>query len=164
MEFIRIETVTKDATYKATFTVATKSFTVKFYDESGVNYTPITVSYGMEAVYPNATPTKTPTKQYSYIFYGWVTEVGGEIIANLSSVYSDMSVYAKFTETERQYAITWLNYDNTPLLVSTFKYDEMPKYEGDAPAKPADEQFSYTFSGWSPEIVKVTEDTSYKAQ
>ena len=39
----------------------------------------------------------------------------------------------------------------------------MPVYEGETPVKAEDEQFTYQFSGWTPEIAEVTGDATYIA-
>lgn len=39
----------------------------------------------------------------------------------------------------------------------------MPEYKGTTPIKKPDAQNSYEFTGWSPEIAKVTGEVTYKA-
>ena len=39
----------------------------------------------------------------------------------------------------------------------------MPQYTGSTPARPDDEEYTYTFSGWTPAIVAATEDATYTA-
>jgi hypothetical protein len=62
------------------------------------------------------------------------------------------------------YTITFLNYDGTELQVLTdVEEGTMPVYTGVTPTKPSNEQYTYTFNGWSPEIVEATEDATYTA-
>lgn len=45
------------------------------------------------------------------------------------------------------------------------KEGSVPAYTGETPAKHHDTAgYYYAFSGWSPEVVEATEDTSYTAQ
>ena len=60
--------------------------------------------------------------------------------------------------------ITWQNYDGSTLKTEQVNYGETPSYSGETPTKPATEQYTYTFSGWSPAVTAVTEDQTYTAQ
>ena len=61
------------------------------------------------------------------------------------------------------FTITWKNYDGTVLAENLVAYGATPVYEGETPEKPADAQYTYTFSGWTPEIVPVTGNATYTA-
>ncbi|MFA6861701.1 MAG: leucine-rich repeat protein [Bacilli bacterium] len=62
------------------------------------------------------------------------------------------------------YTITWVNYDGTILEVND-KVEEntKPVYTGKDPEKKGDAKASYTFSGWSPEVVNATSNATYTA-
>ena len=62
------------------------------------------------------------------------------------------------------YTITFLNYDGSELQVLTeVKEGTMPEYTGETPTRPDDEQYTYIFTGWTPEIVAVTANATYTA-
>ena len=62
------------------------------------------------------------------------------------------------------YTVDFMNYDDTLLLSLSVPHGSMPEYSGETPVKPYDEQYSYTFTGWSPELVPATADAVYTAQ
>lgn len=62
-----------------------------------------------------------------------------------------------------EYKITFVNWDGAELQSGMVAEGELPVYEGDEPTRPATEQYTYTFKGWSPEIAEVTGDATYTA-
>ncbi|MBR5357878.1 MAG: leucine-rich repeat domain-containing protein [Clostridiales bacterium] len=61
-----------------------------------------------------------------------------------------------------EYNISFVNEDGTVLQSSSVPYGDTPVCTI-TPTKAADEQYTYTFSGWTPAIVPVTGDATYTA-
>ena len=59
--------------------------------------------------------------------------------------------------------ITFVNYDGTELQTNRLAKDATPEYTGATPTKAATAEFTYTFAGWTPEVVAVTGDATYTA-
>ncbi|MBQ7637618.1 MAG: InlB B-repeat-containing protein, partial [Clostridia bacterium] len=149
--------VTGDATYTATFTPVTRTYTVtwKNYDGSTLE-TDLNVPYGTTPSYDSATPAKAGNAQYTYTFAGWTPAV--------DTVTGDVTYTATFNETVNEYTVTWVNYDGTELEKDVnVPYGTMPEYNGSTPVREKNAQYTYTFDSWSPEVSTVTGDVTYTA-
>lgn len=62
------------------------------------------------------------------------------------------------------YVITWKNFNDTVLAVTNVDMGYAPEYPYGTPHRDDEEGWEYTFSGWSPTLVQVTEDATYTAQ
>jgi len=71
---------------------------------------------------------------------------------------------AHYTATVKQYTISFINYDNTPLQSTLVEYGTTPAYTGETPVKPNTDQYTYTFNGWDPAVADVTGIATYTAQ
>ncbi|MBQ3520033.1 MAG: InlB B-repeat-containing protein, partial [Clostridia bacterium] len=148
-----IVAVTGEATYTATYTATVNEYTVTWVDGDGNTLKTEQVAYGETPAYTGETPTKTATAQYTYTFAGWTPEV--------VAVTGDAVYTATFTETKNSYTITWLNDDDTVIDTTTVEYGVVPTHADATKANTA--EYTYTFAGWTPEIVAVTGDATYKA-
>ena len=164
--------VTADVTYTAMYTSTANVYTVTFTDDSGKELLSSDVEYGQNPSYKGDTPAKPADAQYTYTFAGWKdsSNTYGPT-ASLPAVTGDVTYTAVFESAPRKYTVTFVNYDGTLLESSQFQYGQTPIYGGDTPTKAADEQYTYTFSGWTDRIDKysidrlpsVTGDVTYKA-
>ncbi len=149
-----VESVTKDATYTATFTESIKKYTVIWKNWDGsVLETDYAVEHGAFPKYNGKTPAKPATEAVNYVFEGWTPQISG--------LTGDVTYTATFTEKVKTYSITWLAEDGSIIDVTVVEYGKIPAYA--APMKPSTAEYSYTFAGWTPSVVAVSEDATYTA-
>ena len=132
-----IVAVTGDATYKAAFTETKNSYLIVWKDGNGKVLQSKEVAYGeMPAYTSDEVPTKAPTAEVSYTWdNGWdpeVTEVAGE------ATYT-----ATFTESPREYTVTFMNEGNVYSEVKV-KFNKLAA----KPDDPVTEQLGVKFAGW----------------
>ncbi len=149
--------VTGEATYTAQFSTKVNKYNVTFVDEDGTVISSADYDYGTaaSAITKPADPTKAPTAQYTYTFSGWTPEI--------ANVTADATYTATYKAAVNEYTIKFVDEDGTVLQSSKVAYGETPVYSGETPAKKATAQYTYTFSGWTPEIANVTADATYTA-
>ena len=126
------------------------TYTIKFTNTGDSTVKDITGVYGASITAP-ADPVRT-----GYTFAGWDPEP--------AAVTEDTVFTAVFEKTLHKYTITWVNYDGTVLVEDKVTRGDMPEYTGSTPTKPYDNDCSYEFSGWAPELTAAMEDTTYTAQ
>ena len=148
--------ITKDTTYRAVYDINRITFKItwKNWDDSVIAVDEVPATYMPE--YNHPTPTKPITAQYKYTFKGWDKTIVPAI--------RDMEYKAEFTEELNKYTINFKNYDGEVLQTSEHLYGDMPRYTGATPQRAGEGAFSYyAFTGWSPTIKMITEDTDYFA-
>jgi uncharacterized repeat protein (TIGR02543 family) len=118
-----------------------------------------TVSGGGTYLYNNEV-TLTATPNTGYEFTGWSN--GEKANPYTFTAIKDVTISANFKL--QTFTVKFLNYDGTELQSSSVNYGETPTYNGTTPVREADAQYTYTFSGWDPEIAAVTSDQTYTAQ
>lgn len=78
--------------------------------------------------------------------------------ATITSIDSSESSFSEL------FTITWKNYDGTILEIDeNVKKGTIPTFDGATPTRESDTHFSYVFSGWTPEVTKVSQDQTYTA-
>lgn len=147
-----IPAASANATYTAVYTQTARTYTVTFLSEDGetVLYTAQDLAYNAAAQYVGETPKKDATAQYSYTFKGWGASLESDEVLDGVTATGNISVYAKFGQTLRQYAVVFRTEDGTETLgTQTVSYGGQLAYSGAQPQKEATPQYTYTFAGWS---------------
>lgn len=78
-----------------------------------------------------------------------------------SSQISSSTSSSIFSSTQSYYTVTW-NVDGN-ITTEIYSAGEVPVFKG-VTAKPSDSQYSYTFTGWYPNLSVVNQDVTYVAQ
>ena len=149
-----IVAATANVTYIAQYTATKKAvyYTVTFMDWDGTELLVEQVEEGHDAHGPETNPTRE-----GYNFTGWskpITNITANTIVVAQYEIIPQPVY---------YTIRFLNYDGAVLQSSQVLEGEMPTYNGATPTKPEDDNYTYSFSGWSPAIALATADADYTA-
>ena len=133
--------------------------------ESGVTY-PFDISS-----FPGTVITFTPAEGYE--IYEVTTRepneslvVTTETLQSYSYTIGTNGLAEGNTEIEvktrkKTYTVTWLNDDDSIISTSRLEHGELPTHAD--PSKEATAEFAYTFAGWTPEVVAVTGNATYKA-
>ena len=154
-----ISEVTEDVTYTASYTSATRTYTIRFINWNNVELKKDAVAYGSTPTLP-ADPSKPSDAENDYMFSGWTP--------NVTSVSGDATYRATFSETKKKYTILFQNPKGTTLsnpasVDNKWEYGSTPEYTGITPTKSTDALYSYEFKEWTPTITAVTGDKTYIA-
>jgi uncharacterized repeat protein (TIGR02543 family) len=151
--------ITGDTTFKAQYSEEIRQYSLSFMVD-GVLYKKIINDYQSPIVDP-IEPTKT-----GYTFAYWYLGSDDSIAATLPpSMPGENRTYtAKWTPIS--YSVKFNNYDGSELQSGVADYDTYATYSGETPTKPADAEYTYTFSGWDndPTATKITGNTVFTAQ
>jgi hypothetical protein len=134
-------------------------YTVVFEDEDGTELSSAEYDYGTDAddIVKPADPTKAPTAQYTYTFAGWSPAI--------AEVTGNVTYTATYSSAVNKYTVVFKNADGTELSSAEYDYGTAAAdiVKPADPTKAATQQYTYTFSGWSPAIAEVTGDATYTA-
>ena len=106
-----------------------------------------------EAVKGPAIPQKEATAEFTYVFAGWDPAV--------ENVTGDATYKATFEAVKNRYLITWIPDNGAAPETQELEYGATPEHG--PVAKEATAEYTYTFTGWEPEIAPVTGDAVYTA-
>ncbi|MBR6252959.1 MAG: BspA family leucine-rich repeat surface protein [Clostridia bacterium] len=153
-----IVAVTEDATYKAQYIKTKNKYSVVFKNEDGTVLQSGDVEYGVTPEYSGDTPTKSGDAEYTYTFSTWDPEI--------APVSGDIVYTATYSGELNRYTVTFVDEDDTFISSGDYAYGTE---SGDIaqprnPMKSGDAEWTYEFEKWTPDIVNVTEDATYKAQ
>ncbi|MCQ2959122.1 MAG: leucine-rich repeat protein [Bacteroidales bacterium] len=147
-----LEKVEGPQSYVAQYSTTKNKYNVKFVDEDGETLlSSDDYEYGVMPIV--SIPTKPSTEQYSYTFAGWNNTV--------VAVTCDVVYQATYSKTVNSYVVTFVDDDNTKLKVQSYEYGKLPNCT--SPTKASTNQYTYTFSGWNPEIEEVASAATYMA-
>lgn len=147
--------ITADTDYTAEFEYIKYKYTIRFLNWDGTVLESNEVDYNTLPVYSGTTPTRPSTAEFTYAFSTWDKE--------LVNATADLDYTATFSSVKNTYTIRFLNWDNTVLQSEVLEYGATPTYKGATPIRPATAQYTYTFSAWNKNIVKVTSACDYTA-
>ena len=166
-------TVTKDTTLTAVYTKNPKTETITYHynftDKDG-NYNDAIFNDGNHPKNTNAKVLTLSAAGFElvagYEFLGWALTANGSITYQPGDEAfvdgnGDNDLWAVWSR--KLYTVKWLDEDGSVLDTEEYEYNAVPSYKKDTPTKASTEDTVYTFDGWNPEIVPVTESTEYVA-
>ncbi len=157
--------VTRDLYYRATFASIPRSYTVTFTAAAGATVPAAkTVLYGSNIdSLASGFATMPATAAKTFEFVKW-TYADGSDIGAFDVLSQDTTLVAVFNEYDRNYMITFLDYNGDPVKAGTlYQYgaDVVPPEED--PTRDPAGIYTYEFSGWSPLVTQVTQEQVYTA-
>ena len=167
--------VTKNVTYTAEFTATKRTYTHIFKVPTSVASTvsseddykvvaKITGNFNDEGKMPSKDPVMAPTAAATYTFTGWQNVETNEMMSADYKMTGNATFIAVFASTPVQYKVTYLNGTDALGFVWYDYGTKLAAYDV-TPAKDYDDQYHYTFSGWSvAENTVVTTDLYVQAQ
>ena len=149
----RVIVVTQDISLTAIFDYTTYSLTVLATEGGTVNDSTVNGEYYNTYVYGI-----TATADEHYHFVGWSD--GNSYYERSVYVNRDTTITAIFALD--QYSVTFLDADSSFIETHLFDWGEVPDCTI-VPSKEPDDEYEYTFIGWTPELEAVTADAVYVA-
>lgn len=153
-DFGETKTVTGDAEYTAVFTQTDRLYTVKWINGEAVETA--------EAKYDaKLTAPEAPAKE-GHTFKGWNTALDGTgTYVTDVTVTGDVTLYAVWEI--NTYTVKFVDHDGTLIFEQSVEYGKEPLLPAE-PTRENDDNYKYSFKGWSPAVTEVTKDVTYTAE
>lgn len=153
-----VTTVRADATYTALFSSNLQQYTITFKDYDGSVLKRIQVEAGTVPSYGSM-----PSRGADYTFIGWSP--------TLKAATGDATYVAEYEKKDGAqkpengvyYTATFLDGNGNLLAEYEVPAGTKPAYTEETPMKTMTASARYTFTGWSPELAPIEEDTTYRA-
>ncbi|MBE7089422.1 MAG: hypothetical protein E7362_01300 [Clostridiales bacterium] len=146
VEYDFSKSVTESITLVAKWTETLRSYTVTFNSNGGTTVTSQTKKYGEFFTEPTA-PTKAETTTKTYEFAGWTLD-GEPYNFATTQVTGDILLVATWNEVPKTFTVTYNSNGGTAVAPETVAYGTCFTEPAD-PTKEADENYTYTFAGWT---------------
>ncbi len=142
-----------NATYIAQYDAILRDYTVVFKDWNGTVLSSKTYHWGDQvAIPPN--PTRAADNTYTYTFAGWDSDV--------VNCAGNATYTATYNATYIDYTVVFKDWNGE--VLSTKKYHYGDKITAPtAPAKAADNTYTYSFAGWDKTVVNCAGNATYTA-
>lgn len=140
-------------TYRAEYREEYVYYTVEFRGWDGTLLSSQKCIWEGPVVYPK-TPERACDYYYNYTFVDWDK--------NVTPCYGHATYTAVYSQVAREYTVVF--YHANGALRKTYHYGDVviPPTEAEV-AKPADKTYTYTFTGWYPEVTVCQENAIYNA-
>ena len=151
-----ITSVAGDKTYTAQFTPVYREYEIVFQNWDGTTLKSEKLHWGDEVTAPEETPVKEADSENTYEFKGWNQEI--------TAVAGDTTYVAVFNNNPIEYTVEFQNWDGTTLKSEKLHWGDTVTAPEETPVKAEDDTYTYTFSGWDPEVDVVSGHVVYTAQ
>lgn len=121
---------------------------------NGETFATSTLAENSAVTAPEETPSMPDNGDNYFEFAGWSDSLTGTVLDSFPNATASVTYYAIFT-TRTFCTVIW-DVDGTT-TTETYRAGETPVYPNGTPTKASDGTYSYTFSGWDPEITETTE-------
>ena len=148
----------------ATYQLKMKDLWTVSFEANGVTLKTIPNIMDGETIEENVAPDvkKAGNAPSAWLING---EEGNIFTFGVTKVTSNMTLVATWDEEPvvKTYTVKFVNADGTELQSGEVAEGETPVYSGETPTKAEDDEFTYSFDGWTPEITAASADATYTA-